>query len=978
MKNHLFIGLGGQGGRTLGELRKVMEQRERDVKALEGQDVRLAFLAIDSSDDVRNERSTWSLFGKNLALPPNDWLIFDRPAAIGDLASRQDINPWIGDSALINDFLGRGETIKGANQRRRFGRLLFAKHAKAIREAVSGKVSALTIGRHEQCAFHLFATLGGGTGSGGLIDLITLIRTCYPGGGTDQFPVFVYVYVTDTTPQGVDVSYFFQNQFTGLRDLNALICGRLHPQLLGDDINTCQFSGADPITQVTVTAPLNSANLRMPLETQLRVVAEACFERIVAWCIGQMSANAQKMLSGEDILGNFPGEPLVRPERSYRFSAFGMRRWEVPTEKLKTLLALDLLASTLRQMLFNHWQDTSGYADLLPDGSSAATASVVAGLLAGIEDQRRPLPRAEALTQRLRAALAELAAGLARAPGARASTLQDIERAFEAFYLGQFEQGGVDALIGQRQGDQRGQLSEAVRRLEATLTQFWLNPGQPLALARIPHVLGELGAQLRRDGEEPPATDHTGGDRLQRIIGARRLEWDKLTWLSAGLTGRRKALIDAQANDCGVLHEADLRRRLAELDRGFVNQLAGRLPQVQTRFLSVQQALTRLLQTAVQEQYQIDQELRALAQNVTANRYEFDPAALDTFLAWMRRHAQHQQSAAALMRADILNAIGGQQPLTAMRKDALTIIEDLLRPLARQQAEQIHLDYEANRQGQPILEDSALDILQKRHAVDQPKFLAEVGGFLSQAAVCLHLRDDTQPTQLLGAGIAVPRMPRRVLLLGLPQHAFTATLEATFRSAIPAGQGYLVEVFRHEDPGQIRLLTVDYWLAARFASVVESLRNKYQGAAAGTGNADTRYFCNIDPDGEHDRRPDLFLLDHDTMRLRYEAELWLGQHSDLGVVQVDQNGVFLILEGKYGAKPELLGPDLAMASKNPDRLRMDRLHARLIEVLTGRDPSWLTDLLRQRHAELQQQYGPTSREYREWEPKLQLLEPLVN
>lgn len=978
MNNHLFIGLGGQGGRVLGELRKVMEQRARDVEALTKTNVRCAFLAIDSSDDVRNERGTWSLFGKHLELPPSDWLILDRPAAIGDLASRPDINPWIGDSALIDGFLGGG-TIKGANQRRRFGRLLFAKNAKAIRVALTGKVGSLTNGAQNQCAFHLFATLGGGTGSGGLIDLITLIRVCYPDSDTSHFPVFVYVFITDAAPQGVDVGYFYQNQFTGLRDLNALICGRLRPQLLGDDIPCERFSGAEPVTQVTLTAPLNSANLQMPLETQLRVVAEACFERIVAWCTGQMVATAQKMLTGEDILPSFPGEPLARPERCYRFSAFGMRRWEVPTEKLKTLLALDLLISGLRQMLFNHWQGTSGYVDQLPDGASTATAEVVADLLSKTDGPRHPAPNAEELTQRLRTALDERATGLAHAPDAAPPSLRDIERAFEEYYLKQFEQGGVDVLVRRRQSDQGGWLSEAVRLLEATLTQLWLDPGQALALARIPQYLGELGAQLNSDGNLP-AGDHKGGERVRHVIEKRRLEWDKLTWLSARFTGRRKALIAAQANDCGVMHVADLRRRLTELDRGFVGQLAGRLPQVQSRFQSVQSKLMRLLDTVKAERNQIDQELRALALNVSGNRYEFDPTSLDIFLTWMRRHAHHQQTAAALMRAEIMTAIGGQQPLAAMSDDALPTIEDRLRGLARQQAEQIHLDFKANCQGQPILEDSVLDILERRHVDHQQGFSAEVGAFLNQAAVCLRLRDDTQPTQVLGQGIAIPSMPRRVLLLGLPQHAFTATLESTFRAAIPAGQGYLVEVFKHDDPGQIRLLTVDYWFAARFASVVKSLRDKYQGAATGTGNADTRYFCNIDPDGEQDRRPDLFLPDANTKRLRYEAELWLGQHRDVGVVQGDQNGVSLILEGKFGPETILLGADLAAASKNPDDTRMDALHMRLTEVLAGagRDRRWLTDLLRQRNAEIQQEYGLNSPQYREWQGKLQLLESLVD
>jgi len=978
MKNHLFIGLGGQGGRTLGELRKVMAQRAEDVAALEAKDVRLAFLAIDSSDDVRNEKATWSLFGQRLDLPASDWLLLQRPAAgsIGNLAGRQDINPWIGDPAFINGFIGKAE-IKGANQRRRFGRLLFALNAGNIRSTVVGKVSTLTSGREKQCAFHLFATLGGGTGSGGLIDLITLIRTAFPDGSTDRFPIFVHVFVTDTDARSVSVGYFFQNQFTALRDLNALICDRLHPTLLGNDIPPGRFAGAEPVSLVVLTAPLNSANLEMPLEVQLRVVAEACFERIVALSIGQMGANAQKMLTGEDILPAFPGEPLTRPERSYRFSAFGMRRWEVPTEKLKTLLALDLLASGLRQMLFNNWHDSTGYSDSLPDGAGAATVSVVAGLLAEIEEPRRPTPNAEALAQRLRTALDQQAVGLARAPGAAPPTLQDIERAFEAFYSEQFEQGGVDALIGQRQGDQAGRLSEAVRRLESALTRYWLDSGQALALARIPQVLGELGAQLKRIGASP-AGDDKSEDRPRRIIEARRLEWDKLTWLSAGLTGRRKALIAAHAKDCGGLHVADLRRRLGELDRGFVNQLADRLPQAQNRFQAVQRSLMRLLETVTQERVQIDGELRAQKLNLTANKSEFDPAALDRFVNWIRCHAQHQQTAAALMRQDIQQVIGGQQSLGAMKDDALPDIDDRLRDLARRQAVQFHDNYEANRQGQPILEDSVLDILQQRHADNERAFRAEVGHFLSQAAVCLDLRKDTEPMELLGAGIDVPRMPRRLLLLGLPEHGFTATLEAIFKDEIPAGQGYQVDVFRQEDQGQIRLLTVDYWLAARFASVVAALRDKYKSTAGGT---DTRYFCNIDPDGEQDRRPDLFLLDDETMRLRYEAELRLGQHPEVGVVQADEHGVSLILAGTYAPDPQPLGTDLAAARKNPSRTQMNKVHERLKEVLGGRKPEWLNGVMRQLHAELQQQYGATSDEYKDWKRKLDLLEPselLVN
>lgn len=103
MKNHLFIGLGGQGGRTLAELRKVMAQRAEDRGRLEQNGVKLAFLAIDSSDDVRNTKSYWTDFGSDLSLPPNDWCILSRPTpeTVRELALRPDIQPWLGDPRRV-------------------------------------------------------------------------------------------------------------------------------------------------------------------------------------------------------------------------------------------------------------------------------------------------------------------------------------------------------------------------------------------------------------------------------------------------------------------------------------------------------------------------------------------------------------------------------------------------------------------------------------------------------------------------------------------------------------------------------------------------------------------------------------------------------------------------------------------------------------------------------------------------------------
>jgi hypothetical protein len=978
MKNHLFIGLGGQGGRTLGELRKVMAQRIKDTETLRQRGVGTAFLAIDSSDDVRNDRRTWTVFGTDLALDPSDWLIFRHPGAgtIGALALRPDIAPWIGDKARVEGFLGQ-QNIQGANQRRRFGRLLFADNAATVRNALIGKVNTLTAGGQFQCAFHIFATLGGGTGSGGLIDLVTLIRSRYPGSGVDEFPIFLYAYVTDADEKGANVGYFFQNQFTGLRDLNALICGRLNPQLLGDDIAVGQFSGTEPITQITVTAPLNSAKHQIPLESQIQIIAEACYERIVAWSTGQLGPDGQRSLTGEDILTTFPAEPPGRPERSYRFSALGMRRWEVPTAQLTALLALDLLVSALRQILFNHWHEASGFSAQLTAGTESDVVLALPGLLRNLNARRNPEPTPDALVERLRNALAQMITGLTR-KGSEL-TLRTIEEDIADFYEQRFEKCGAEALIRQRLTDIPTQLTSAIQDLELNITELWRDRTAPLALARIPQLLEELSARLRRE-LDGASGDDTARARRERIIEARRLEWDKLTWLSKRVTSKRTDLIKVHGEDCIQLHVSDLRRRLANCDKDFIKQLLGKLDQVKNRFQSVQQALKQLLDGVERERNLIDQELRDLHRNIAANRYEFDPRALDAFLLWMRAHREHQAGAAFRMREEITRIIGADQPLSALGRRTGDIIDERLRRVAKEQAELIHQDYEAQRQGQPILEDSVLDILQQRHDEEgRPAFLNELKAFLSQAAVLLHLRNDTQPMQLHGAGVGVPHMPRRLLLIGLPRHPFTQVLQQAFMAALPAGQDHLLHVFEHEDPGQIRLLTVDYWLAARFASVIKALGDRYQETSNYTKNPDTIYFCNIDPEGEQGRRPDLFLPNDATLRLRYEAELWLGRQPDIGVVEVDtHDAVFLIHEDNDGRHPEILGASLDAAIGSPDYNKMFMLHGHLGQTIAAFDRQRFAELLNDQRKAMEKQHGLTSAEYQRWDRMLLLLKPLVD
>ena len=388
--------------------------------------------------------------------------------------------------------------------------------------------------------------------------------------------------------------------------------------------------------------------------------------------------------------------------------------------------------------------------------------------------------------------------------------------------------------------------------------------------------------------------------------------------------------------------------------------------------MAAQEELTALLKKTQDESALIHSELGALQIATSANKYEFDAAALTTFLNWIRRHSTHQNTNAFLLRSEVIAFCGQDAPLSCLAQaadDSEQRLDEALRRIALAQARLVHQDYETSRVGASVLGDSLMTRLKQRFQAEPTGLQREVNEFLARAAACLNLQPDTQPVQILGGGVGVPQMPKRLLLLGLPQHAYSAALAQSFRAAGGAGANYQFDTYTHADQTQIRLLLVDYWLAARFSSVLRNLGERYRQTTTGLQTSDTRYFCNIDPDGEAGRRPSLFLPDPSEMRLRYEAELWLGQQPGIGVVRCEPQGVFLLWEDQDGRHAEPLGGDLGDALQSADLGKMFKLHARLGESLgiSKMTASELKEILDGRSLELEKSPGLISPEYQRWD-----------
>lgn len=982
MKNHLFIGLGGQGGKSLAELRKVIEQREADAQFLRQQDIRWDFLYVDSSLDVKNTRANWTHFGKNLALDPADFVHLkdggqDPSAAVMKL--RPDVAPWIGDPAIVDGFLRGAGQIEGANQRRRFGRLLFANHADKVRSAiVDGKVERLTQARSNQCCFHIFASLAGGTGSGSIIDLITLLRTRYPESALDHgFPIILYLYVTSDEVATAEVGYFHQNQFAALRDLNALACGRLQPHLLGMRDGGRLFSHNEPINEIVLSSSLNDQNQKLSIQRQHRILSESAFERIFCYCSGNLNEDQQRSLTGQDILANFRGEPINRPQRSYRFSTIGMRRWEVPTEEVQELLANELYVSAFRQMLYENWQDGYGYQESGP--ISASGAGILDSLRRNLSACLVGTSEVPALEKALNDDFSLTFRGIVQ--DIKKTDLDEVESKLQDRYNNNLKTEGVGSLFGGFAQQRPSRMATLRAQIHSVLSAAWLNAKSPLGLSHVRDILLSFQDEVRKMLEADSAGPKGGNERLKSRMAARKAEWTKITILSAFL--KRKELAEAHRNDVQSLRLSDLHERAAIEDRAFLTSLIGELATLDQHYYDATGKLKAFEQKAMERRDVLFDGLRGLQSTDTANKYELDLPALEEFSRLVRTNSTHMRNTAEMMRRVIAEVMANEtlaniKDLAGAREEALW---EKLDSLCYSRVKAIHDDLEAKHLTPPILGSSLLTRLQAKYDKNEAEFSIELRNFIDLATSCTRIdRNQMQPAVLEGGGHGIPRMPRRMLVLGLPKnHAFSEKLNRIFDRLMHAGEALIRGTYYHEDPTQIRLLVVDSWMAARFAFVVSALEKMYLHAVSQNSAGDIAYFTNIDPTGQQNRRPPILLPSPEQGDSLLRAELWLGCRlyndpsraaagSEL-LIQTNESGVFLVLETAEGAKPERLGADETQTIAGADVRLMSKVHDAVTGAVSRLDQSGIESLRQKVNDEdqrIRSQGGPLSEPYLAW------------
>ncbi|PQJ27429.1 tubulin-like doman-containing protein [Rubritalea profundi] len=972
MKNHLFIGLGGQGGSTLAELKKVIETRKKDVLHLQNLKNPVAhdFLYIDSSRSELNSKKLWNYFGKDLSLKTADLVPLKSSSQsfdIDNLAQRRDIAPWIGDLSYIRKISQGKETGQGANQQRRFGRILFAQNSAKIMKGVTNKVDSM-LSNSNSCAFHIFASLAGGTGSGGIVDLVTMLRNKYENSDIeDGFPIFLYLFVTSKDSQQ-KVEYFHLNQNAALHDLNALMCERINPTIL-NTIDGKEFVGKTPINLITLSSQVSEHNKDVSLEKQRQIIAEGAFERIYAYCNGSLDPNDQRFLTGEDLLKLIPAEPRIAPLRSYRYSSFGMQRWEIPTEKISELLECDALESIYHNLLSHNWSKRKGYhSDIDASSDEVLEANFIKIFNTEIDPKRIN----SKLSDHLNTIGEEISKYFWSKENADHRTLEHFEKNLTRRIDSQ-KQNFHEILDDSSSEIARSKrVAELERKIQQSIKESWK---KGIGIYTITKTLEAATNSISMRNSQADVSSHSDLD-LDAQINARKGEWMKLTPLSR-LSTKPKKMLAAHKNDI-------INQRLAILtnDTKAENDLFGdevviAINRLASRYAELSTCITQELQKTTKRKDKIESGLEGQESEDNTNKSEVTLAQLADIRTQVTKDAEIAKSLATTFKDEVINS-------TLEASDSLdriaAIISDNKDGHFKQLSEKVVYGKLNNlnvlNANKGTMSHDIMSLLQDKYHNDPESLESEIQDFISHCAVLIEVDDGQLSPKVVLNSSGIDEMPRKSYIIGLPKnHAFNKQFKDTFESLIDLSSGYTVSVYEHDDETQIRVYVTVTWMAARFANVVQELKVRAIEDSLDDLTGEKTYFPNMDPSAERGSRPSILLPAPKVRVMMLKSALWLGQNltspdgQELIQDELD-DGIFIILADKDGNEsPVQIASNMEQLKQTPD-MRAITLVTDTVESTVRELPAdqklKLEQMIAEHDLSLKSEHRVASSVYRDW------------
>lgn len=850
IKNELIIGLGGQGGSSIRELRRTIEIRKADFEAIKKDDGMMEYLYIDSNDDILTEKK-WSVFGHSIKLKPDEKVMLKENGSIPEIeqiVKYPNIKPWIGD--IQGNFSERikGDNVNktlqgltGAGQLRRYGRALFALHADKIKTKIETKLDILTTGRDNGVNVRIFCTLGGGTGSGSLIDVITLIQTIVANKGFNA-KLIVYAYVGGPKAESADTGSFYLNQYCSLRDLNALIVRQYEPYLTGGgDSRNEYYQGSKTVDRIYLSSDVAPGN--PDLGTQIEALTAACFDSIV-YEYRHKNAGALRAISGEDLVDVTPGEARNVGEegptvRSYRFAVMGARRWRVPTTQIRKLLTHDI-----ESRVWNAFLDGSE----LPDGASRNSSSLE-GFTCNYEtsevcneykelrkEQLKPITDFDKI-RRDEKVLEDILEASERVVDLINRLPQDpkLKIKFDGIY-----KLSVDRIK-----------QELLRHLDSAIT--WNSAKTDVW--GLEDVLKYLSAYKRTVGtwNNTSEENHDTG-RIKDRMGERQKEWKKLGPLTIRCTKLPQRMIDKQIEDATALVDSAFSKYEQSIIKDFIQNVTDMLSTITSSVETFKDSVSREKDKCKTLIEKIEADLEGCGESSAWEQYEYDKNNLRELRKEMenRDFSEEMGSYSQLLKERV-----GKSYMVQCDSESF----DNFASIIRNEQDRLSSSMAKIHHGAIASKGGALKSVLVGNIVER---LFQIAGSAKdnwdnrlRTKVENFMKSLPESAAISGRdGLTEPqKSPAKALLFGFPKNSnhpeFVNWLTGCLKDSITSENtvnSNRIDFYEHETADEIRVLYLQYWFPCRFANVVKSVQEKYQKSLDNKENSRI-YFANYDESG---------------------------------------------------------------------------------------------------------------------------------
>lgn len=936
--NHVFIGLGGTGGRIIYAVRRAIcqhypgaggEPRARRADGMLGEpDVRVGFLYLDSH--AEELRMPHYCLGEPITLEPR-WRLLIRDGRLADLIQNQaelrNITPWLGDRRRLQGVLGGGGNAPGAQQLRRIGRFLFANHVVSFRNRVKDLVNEVTGGVPNEAHFHLCGTLAGGTGGGAIVDAAVQLRRLYP--NTDTFKIYVYALITADNAGQRDAGWFYPNQYAALKELNALASGLYRPHDLAGDGE--RIAADAPITACVLVSNVNQANIKSAdVADQEQLTGDWLFQRAIG-TQGNIPAGFDKAWTLEDQIENNPGEDrlpdegggnggAIRPgqySRTYRFSTIGIKRWAIPEQEIREKLVFTLAERAVLQILHANWVSQQGFADApasrtaptgwLPTGNNTAWELTDDQMCLNLQDGQKKFREnwqqfGEMTTTRL----------LNEEKNRRESWLSLAAAEFDKFWSAGFREMGTESFFTAWTRNIEQRTGALLNKIETDLLGHW-RAGN-CGLRDLERWLAQIDADLlaRDQGLSVLAAKHqesltTQEARLELI----RQQWKKPRLITRlwKYNGLLRLGVDAMAKmhteRTWLLAREYQSELIAELRRK-IGARRTALPSFTARLAELAENLGNAAKARCKDKEQ-DFVNDLVVREFSSDEVRAISDALVTSQDFQERLCGSVREALIEMAASRLN-------LGALSDLDIDALRSRLEKLANDATTVGHTDLTQDGGLKPVLGMSIVERLRVRFQGNRGALQLKIQDLLRGAVTAVKRTAANQaPAETRGNPEDPITMPLTQFAVFLPppngaNDDFYEELERYFKDGIPGDAEAKVLLLKMGRRQEITMMAVDYWMAARFLDPIATLRKSYEATIERHG-AEAVLRMHIE-DAAADL-PDLFK----PPAVLKEARAWYFIGTKIGFVRLDaaSGKIFAVFEDENG-RPFQQPVELAVSS----------------------------------------------------------------